>query len=69
MLDWHTMASTEDLLAMWMGQILQQDKKLVLAMEQQKHIHQRVVDDFNSKHKHHLSSGEFLLGTWVLLHE
>jgi len=54
---------------MHMQQILRQDKKLVLAMEQQKRVHQRAVDDFNSKHEHHLSSGDFLLGTWVLLHE
>ena len=69
MLDWHTVTSTEDLLAMRMAQILRRDKKLVLAMEQQKRVRQRAVDDFNSKHERHLSSGEFLLGTWVLLHE
>ena len=68
-LDWHTVASTEDLLAMRMQQILRRDKKLVLAMEQQKRVRQRAVDDFNSKHERHLSSGDFLLGTWVLLHE
>jgi len=68
-LNWHAIASTEDLLALRMQQILRQDKKLVLAMEQQKKVRQRAVDDFNSKHKNHLSSGDFLLGTWVLLHE
>ena len=68
-LDWHTVASMEDLLTMCMQQILRRDKQLVLAMEQQKHACQQVVDNFNSKHKHQLSSGEFLLGTWVLLHE
>lgn len=44
-LDWHTVTSTEDLLAMWMQQILCQDKKLVFAMEQQKPVHQWPVDD------------------------
>jgi hypothetical protein len=68
-LDWHTIASTEDLLAIRMQQILRRDKKLVLAMEQQKLVRQRAVDDFNGKHERHLSSGDFLLGTWVLLHE
>jgi hypothetical protein len=68
-LDWHTVASTEDLLAMRMQQILRRDKKLVLAMEQQKRVRQRAVDDFNSKHERQLASGDFLLGTWVLLHE
>ena len=52
-----------------MAQILRRDKRLVLAMEQQKRVCQQAVDDFNSKHERHLSSGEFLLGTWVLLHE
>jgi len=69
MLDWHMVVSTEGLLAMRMQQILHRDKKLVLALEQQKCVRQWAVDDFNSKHKHHLSSGDFLLGTWVLLHE
>lgn len=53
-LDWHGVASTEDLLALWMQQILQRDKKLVLAMEQQKKVHQWAVDDFNHKHTHYL---------------
>ena len=52
-----------------MQQILRCDKKLVLTLEQQKHVRQRAVDDFNSKHEHYLSSGSFILGTWVLLHE
>lgn len=68
-LDWHTVALTEDLIAIRMQQILRRDKKLVLAMEQQKLVRKQVVDDFNSKHKCHLSSGDFLLRTWVLLHE
>ena len=42
---------------------------MVLALEQQKKVRQWAVDDFNSKHERLLSSGEFLLGTWVLLHE
>jgi len=68
-LDWHTVSSTEDLLALRMQQILHRDKKLVLAMEQQKHVCQQAVDEFNCKHGHFLSSGSFILGTWVLLHE
>ena len=68
-LDWHKVASTEDLLAVRMQQILRRDKKLVLAMEEQKRTRQRAVDDFNSKHEKYLSSGDFVLGTWVLLHE
>jgi len=68
-LDWHNITSTEDLLALQMQQVLWQDKKLVLAMEQQKKVHQQAVDNFNCKHAHYLSSGTFLLGTWVLLHE
>ena len=68
-LDWHIIASTEDLLAIRMQQILRRDKKLVLAMDQQKRVRQRVVDDFNSKHERYLSTGDFLLGSWVLLHE
>jgi len=69
MLDWHSVSSTEDLLALRMQQILQHDKKLVLALEQQKKVCQRAVDDFNHKHALYLSSGSFILGTWVLLHE
>ena len=69
MLDWHSVASTEDLLALRMQQILRRDKKLVLALEQQKRVCQRAVDDFNRKHEHYLSSGSFIIGTWVLLHE
>jgi len=68
-LDWHTIASTKDLLTLHMQQILHQDKKLVLAMEQQKWVCQWAVDDFNGKHEHQLSSSDFILGTWVLLHK
>ena len=68
-LDWHSVASTEDLLALRMQQILRRDKKLVLTLEQQKRVRQRAVDDFNRKHEHYLSSGSFIIGTWVLLHE
>ena len=68
-LDWHSVASTEDLLVLRMQQILRHDKKLVLALEQQKRVRQRAVDDFNRKHEHYLSSGSFIIGTWVLLHE
>ena len=68
-LDWHSVASTEDLLALRMQQILRRDKKLVIAMEQQKQVRQWAVDDFNCKHAHYLSSGSFVIGTWVLLHE
>ena len=38
-------------------------------MDQQKKVHQRAVDNFNCKHAHYLSSGSFVVGTWVLLHE
>jgi len=38
-------------------------------MDQQKKVRQQAVDDFNHKHTHYLSSGSFVLGTWVLLHE
>ena len=51
-----------------MQQILRRDKKLVLALDQQKRVRQRAVDDFNRKHEHYLSSGSFIIGTWVLLH-
>ena len=68
-LDWHTVSSTEELLALCMQQILQRDKKLVLALDQQKCVRQWAVDDFNRKHEHYLSSGSFIIGTWVLLHE
>jgi len=69
MLDWHKVASMEDLLTLRMQQILQWDKKLVLAMDQQKKVRQWAVDDFNHRHAHYLSSGSFVVGTWVLLHE
>jgi len=38
-------------------------------MDQQKKVRQQAVDDFNHKHAHYLSSGSFVMGTWVLLHE
>ena len=68
-LDWHGITSTEDLLMLWLQQILWWDKKLVLAMEQQKKVCQQAVDDFNHKHVHYLSSVSFVVGTWVLLHK
>jgi len=68
-LGWHKVASTEDLLALRMQQILRCDKKLVFAMEEQKRMHQQAVDNFNSKHKKYLTSSDFILGTWVLLHK
>ena len=68
-LDWHKVTSTEDCLALRMQQIPRRDKKLVFTMEEQKWTRQWAVDDFNSKHEKYLSSGDFILGTWVLLHE
>ena len=57
---WHGVASTEDLLVLQMQQILRWDQKLVLAMEQQKKVHQWAVDDFNHKHTHYLSFSPYL---------
>ena len=68
-LNWHKVTSTEDLLAICMQQILHHNKKLVLAMEEQKHTRQQAVDDFNSKHEKYLTFSDFALGMWVLLHE
>jgi len=56
-------------LAICMQQILHRDKKLVLAMEEQKCMCQQAVDDFNHKHEKYLTSSDFVLETWVLLHE
>ncbi|RDB28645.1 hypothetical protein Hypma_014867 [Hypsizygus marmoreus] len=68
-LDWDLVKDTVSLLAICIKQILRRDKKLSLALEQQKQVRQRAVDDFHRKHERYLSSGDFPLGTWVLVHE
>ncbi|GLB42560.1 putative transposition, RNA-mediated [Lyophyllum shimeji] len=68
-LDWDTVRTTEELIAIRIQQLLRRDRKLVLALEHQKAARQRAVDDFNRTHAKYLSSGLFELGTWVLLHE
>lgn len=68
-LDWDRVATTVDLIAIRAQQILRRDKFLVLALEKQKASRQRAVDDFNKKHERYLSSGDFAIGTWVLVHE
>jgi hypothetical protein len=68
-LDWHVACTTADLIALRVQQIVQWDQKLVLALEQQKWLHQKAVDQFNLKWMNRFSTGDFELGTWVLAHE
>lgn len=68
-LDWHEVKDTVGLLAIRIQQILRRDKRLVLALEKQKSVRQRAVEDFNRKHESVLSTGVFAVGTWVLVHE
>jgi hypothetical protein len=68
-LDWHVACTTADLIALRAQQIVRWDRKLVLALEQQKQLCQKAVDQFNLKWANMLSTGDFELGTWVLAHE
>src|ERR1700679_361748 len=68
-LDWHTVHSTEDLIAIRIEQILRRDKKLAQAHENQRIARQRAVDDFNKKYESVLVDNDFEVGTWVLVHE
>ena len=68
-LDWHTVHSTKDLIAIRIQQILRRDKKLVEVHEQQRITRQRAVDDFNKKFEKVLVDNDFEVGTWVLVHE
>jgi hypothetical protein len=68
-LDWDTVRDTADLLAIRAQQILRRDKDLVLALEKQKAERQCSVDAFNKKFGDALTSGDFDVGTWVLVHE
>jgi hypothetical protein len=43
-LDWHVVHTTADLIALRAQQIVRQDRKLVLALEQQKWLRQKAVD-------------------------
>ena len=68
-LDWHTVHSTEDLLAIHTQQILQRDKKLAEAHEHQQASRQRAVDDFNKLYSKSNPDNDFQVRTWVWLHE
>jgi hypothetical protein len=68
-LDWHTVHSTEDLLAIRTQQILRRDKKLAEAHENQRESRQRAVDDFNKRYGRMNPDNNFQVGTWVWLHE
>jgi hypothetical protein len=68
-LDWHIARTTADLITLRAQQIVRQDRKLVLALEQQKRLCQKAVNQFNLKWANMFSTGDFELGTWVLAHE
>jgi hypothetical protein len=68
-LDWDTIHDTADLLAIRAQQILCHDKDLVLALEKQKPKQKCSVDTFNKKFSDALTSGNFDVRTWVLVHE
>jgi hypothetical protein len=68
-LDWHTVHSTEDLIAIRTQQILRRDKNLALAHENQRKNRQRAVDDFNKRYEKILVGNDFAVGTWIWVHE
>jgi hypothetical protein len=68
-LDWHTVHSTEDLIAIRIQQILRRDKRLVKVHENQRRNRERAVHDFNKKYAKVLVDNDFEVGTWVLVHE
>jgi hypothetical protein len=68
-LDWHTVHSTEDLIAIRTQQILRRDKRLVQAHENQRKNRQRAIDDFNKRYEKILVTNDFEVGTWVWVHE
>ena len=68
-LDWHTVHSTEDLIAIRIQQILRRDKRLVQVHENQRKARERAVEDFNKKYAKVLVDNDFEVGTWVLVHE
>jgi hypothetical protein len=68
-LDWHTVHSTKDLIAIRIEQILRCDKKLVQVHKNQQKMREHAVDDFNKKYTKVLVDNNFEVGTWVLVHE
>ena len=68
-LDWHTVHSTEDLIAIRTQQILRRDRNLALAHEHQRMNRQRAVDEFNKRYEKILVGNDFAVGTWILVHE
>ena len=68
-LDWHTVHTTEDFIAIRTQQILRQDKKLAQALECQQQNRQRAINDFNKRYEKDLVSNNLDIGTWVLVHE
>ncbi|KIL54364.1 hypothetical protein M378DRAFT_42339, partial [Amanita muscaria Koide BX008] len=69
LLDWQSVKTTEELIALRARQLAKREKELAIALEQQKEVRKKAVDDFNRRYEKQLVSNDFDIGTWVLVHE
>ncbi|KAI0645472.1 hypothetical protein C8Q79DRAFT_910580 [Trametes meyenii] len=68
-LDWHKVATTEDLLSVRIKQLARREQDIGQATETLLKTRQRAVDDFMKRNHHRIRREPYAEGTWVLLHE
>lgn len=68
-LDWHKVASTEDLLTLRARQLERREEDIGIASENVLKTRQRAVDDYMKRNAHRIRHEPYEVGTWVLLHE
>lgn len=68
-LEWDTVDSTEELLAVWARQIAQREEDVGAVAEELQRTQTRVVDDFMRRNATRMTEGQFNVGAWVLKHK
>lgn len=68
-LAWDEVRTTGQLLAIHIQQIERRDAVLGEATDNLLRSRQRAVDDFMRRHSTRITSGDYAVGTWVLVHE
>ncbi len=68
-LDWHDVASTEDLLALRAKQLERREEDIGIASANTLKTRQRAVDDYMRRNAHRIRHKQYEVGSWVLLHE
>ncbi|KAI0666177.1 hypothetical protein C8Q78DRAFT_985162 [Trametes maxima] len=68
-LEWHKVATTEELLSLRIKQLARREQDIGQATENLLKTRQRAVDDFMKRNHHRIRYAPYPKGSWVLLHE